>query len=470
MSTVNNSSSLNFQTMLEEMAQISLAELVQDSTQKKASQASLAQLMKTVQDALKDTASSTTGSSSSIGVTPSDSNGTPTNAQMQEMMGILMETLTQLEGDIAKYGNKNALANSSVGQSLSTVMQAQVKHSIKELHKHYKETIKEGQDAKNAKDASIALGVILAVVAVLCCQPELAVVAIAFTTLSATGEMTKMTNGLSDGIKKGLTKVFGTDPKTAGPLSKVIADVVIIAAAMIITAATCGAGAAMLADTATEIVATSATEEAGIEMTDLAATDTTETTTETTDAAKTSKNPFSNLPKWANVAMVAGSSATAATNFGSNLVAAILVNSKESAAKKREAELIYGTLIDLVAALPGIFAGAAVASGPGLYQLNNVGSLVKISTTLAAATGLAQAGEETKSGMVYSQLATLTKEQGQTQSLITELNGLNNMNSAQLTADTKALGSKMKTWSTEIATLGQTMNLTGASLAQVLQA
>jgi hypothetical protein len=173
------------------------------------------------------------------------SNHAPSNAQMQESIGQLMELLAQLEGEIAKYASKKAQANASLGQSLMSEMGAQVKRANEELQNVLQDQNHSDFWSKFIKVAEIVAAVVFCAVALLLGQPELFAIILVFTVLSQSGAMDKITQGLADVISQILVAA-GVPKATADTVAKVLADVIIIAASIIITVAPCGAGAGAL--------------------------------------------------------------------------------------------------------------------------------------------------------------------------------------------------------------------------------
>jgi hypothetical protein len=407
------------------------------------------------------------------------SNHAPSNAQMQESIGQLMELLAQLEGEIAKYASKKAQANASLGQSLMSEMGAQVKRANEELQNVLQDQNHSDFWSKFIKVAEIVAAVVFCAVALLLGQPELFAIILVFTVLSQSGAMDKITQGLADVISQILVAA-GVPKATADTVAKVLADVIIIAASIIITVATCGAGAGAVVDELAED---------GIEMTDMTLNSTDETVTTAEDIAPKvesygqklqntlskagnaikENNPFNKVSKTTNLGIVAGTQAAGSANFSADLTSAILLRMPEGKAKDLAKEILQ-TILSLLTLIAGAGAGASACAGPAAYQLKNVAAAVKVFTGLQIAASVGQATGETGQGVTYTNLAVNTNDQGITQALLSILQGLINMNTKQSNADTKALSAKMKTWATEISTLGTNLNLAGAAVARELQA
>lgn len=446
--------------------------------------AALAQLAKTLEGVLASVASGT-------GKTDSKSNPSapriPTNAQMQQQIGQLMALLSQLQGEIAKYGEQNAEANAGIGQSLMVEMQAQVQKANEDLQNILKNQQSQDFWSTFTKVAEVVVGAVIATIAILCGQPELAAIVVVFTILAISGAMDKITDGLSDLISKALVNA-GVPKQEADTIAKVLADVIIIAASIAVTVLTCGAGAGATAEAVADVASTTA-EEAGeeaVEMADFAvdgeasasqAAESTESFTQKLSNFLSKvgnwikeNNIFNKLPKNINLGIVAGAQAMGSTNFGHDFMAAVLLNMKDKKTKE-ELETIFGTIINLLGALTGAAAGASVAlNGTATSAFSNSSSWLKALMALQVAGNGAQFTGQVGSGVTYAELAEMTADQGRTQAILSEIQSLVSLNSQQSSSDTKSLNAKMKTWATELASLSHTLNLAGSAIAHELQA
>lgn len=440
--------------------------------------AAMAQLSKMLGEILEvvpsDKSASKTSESSA---TKASGNGIPSNAQMQQAIGQLMALLTQLEGEIAKYEEKNNQANSSIGTALIQETQAQLQNAQNQLQKVTNEENQSNFWSTFEKVVEGIVGAIVAAIAVLCGQPELAVIVIVFTTLALSGGMDKITKGLADAISKALVQA-GVPKDKADEIAKVLADVIVIVASIVVTALTCGAGAGAAVEEDTEM-----TVEDSVEMTEMNSEGSVSQTVQSTESL-TQKlqnffgkagnwlkehNPFNKLPRNVNLSIVAGTQAFASTNFGTDFMTLVLTNMKDKKTKE-ELEIILGTVINLLAALAGAGAGASVCTGSARYLLKNIASPLKALMGLQIVGGSMDFSGQIGSGVTSSELAVTVDEQGKTQALISLLQSLVNMNGQQSSSDTKALDSKMKTWAADLTSLSKDLNDAGAALAHVLQA
>jgi len=488
-STDNSPDIINIQALIA----ANFAQEAKNSEKNGDSQAALALLSQTLEELLEQTNPDVGKSSNgTIASAPSQTsaNEGPSDAQMQAAIGQLMALLTTLECMIAKFSNQNAQSNSSIGQAMMQEMQAQVQQATEEMQKAAKDENRQKFWSIFTKTAEAVVGVALIGVALLCGQPELAAVILVFTVLAATGGMSKMTEGLGNALSAALVKM-GVPKDTADVIGKVLADVIVIAASILITAATCGAGAGTVAQETTDIAASTTEElveegtENCIEMTDFAA-EGADSVSQATQSAESftqklssffskvgnyikNNNPFNKVPRNLNLGIVAGSQALCTSNFGNDLMTAAFVHMKDG--KTKEAlETTLGTIINLLAALAGAGAGAAVTSGPAVYQLGNTALAMKAFIGLGLAGGTAQFSGYMGSGVTDCELASNINDQGKTQASIQMLQGLTKLNNQQASSDSKALSAKMNTWATELSSLSYNLNLAGSAVARELQA
>ncbi len=440
--------------------------------QKEKERAAFAQLASTLQAVLKTLPEESTPTAEPASI--------PSDYQMQQSIGQLMALLTDLQGLIAKFGTQNNQANATVGQALVTEMQAQVKKASDQLQTILKDQKQQDFWSTFTKVVEGIVGTIVTGIALLCGQPELAIITLAFTILALSGGMDKMTKGLSDVLSKALVDI-GVPKEEADAIAKVLADVIIIVASIVVTVATCGAGAAI----AGQVAAEAAVEE-GTEMAEIAGSQVAEAAPEAVEASDSfaqkvgnffenvankikTNNPFNKIPKNWNLGIVAGAQAAGSTNFGQDFMASVLVHMKDKNTKQI-LETTLGIIISLLTALAGAGAGISVASGPSFYSFSNITKPMVGLTGLQIAAGTAQVSGEVGLGVTYGELASKIGTQGQTQALLTMLQALVRMNSGQADADTKALGSKMKAWGSEIAALSHNLNAAEAAVARELQA
>jgi spore maturation protein SpmB len=456
MSTINNQNFAIAQNLLE------ANRLEHARIKREDPKALLATLSKSLEGILEQIEGddSSNGGEVNSGTQLSSSSGSegPTNAQMQQAIGALMGLLSSLEEQLALLGNEKAKMNQQISQALVTEMSAQVKQANTDLQKIL--------DAGNQSDfwgdflkgAEIAVGVVVAAIAVLCCQPAIAIIVLAMTVLAATGAMDKMTQELSKGLQE-----MGIPADVADVLASTLIILVTIAA----TAVTCGASAGAVAEEATDTAANAAEE--GIEMTNVTAEDTANTAEETAEnAANKAGNVGKNASKWAKagkLGIFAGSQAVAGTNF-SQYVATLSLSSMKDGETKDILTVVIELVIGLMAALAGGYAAAGVGAGSAANSTKVMGLLQN--TKLA--TYAAQAAAQIAKGVTELQLAVATDELGKTQAFLTELKALIAMNTAQMDTDTKSLSGMLRTHAEQLVALTVDLNKAPAAEAQVLQA
>lgn len=421
---------------------------------------------------------------------PNQNNG-PSNAQMEDAYSALIGLLANLQGDIAKYSNKIANGNAEVGDALMHEMQAQFQQTTNQLNKIAKEQADASFWSKFAKWMEGIVAAIGVAVSTLCGQPELALVILAFTTLSLSGGMEKITQGIADLISKDLV-ADGVSKEKADKIAKVIADIIVVVTTIVATVATCGAGASSAVQTAAD-----ESIEGGIELADLSADETVSVSaTEEVESSSDKllnflkdNNPFAKLSRTTNFALLTGSTAIGSTNFVHDSLVAACSNLKDSDAKEKTT-LALEIILGLLVSLGGAGAGLALAAGPEAESaLNN--ALKSIATKVKAflqvqefslatalrtlmaiqiAGAVVQASGQVATSVVNVQLAKTLKEQGDTQAFLSELQSLSRMNSEQSSTNAKALASDMKTWGSEIASLGAKLNDLQGAVARELQA
>ena len=313
MSTVNNLPSDS-----NELQALIAANMAQFKSHEKhaGSKAALLQLSQTLLDVLDELSASPSKSSSSKVVRPdfkagsasnSAANGAPSNAQMQQELGKLMLVLATLQNKIAESGNTNSQLNAKIGASLIKEMEAMVKKADDQVKKVIEEEKQSSFWSIFEKVAEGIAGVAISAIAVLCGQPELAIIVMTFTVLAVSGGMDKMTQALADVYSQSLMSTFGCSKEEADAIAKPLADVTIVIASIIVTATTCGVTAGAAAETTAETIASTAEETTD---TTLATVSESALQEESTMQRITSffgkvgnylkeNNPFNKLPKWA---------------------------------------------------------------------------------------------------------------------------------------------------------------------------
>ena len=171
-----------------------------------------------------------------------------------------------------------------------------------------------------------------------------------------------------------------------------------------------------------------------------------------------------------NLGIVAGSTAFGTTNLGSDFMTAVLLNMKNDEKTKEALQEALGIVLNLMAALVGGAAGAAVTVGPAAYQFNNTSGLLKAFMGLGVIGGVMQGTGQLGSGATYAQLALTTQEQGEIQAFLGELQSLTNMNNQQSNSDAKALTAKLKAWAASLTSLSEKLPKMEEAVTRVMQA
>ncbi len=439
MTTINNQNN-SPDAELQAMIAANLAAQAKDGKKKEGQEAILSQLSQAIEGVLEELASpvATKGTGSKVvhvafnASAPSGHasapSGNPTDGEMQAMIGKLMSTLTDLQGSIAKYNNLNAQANSAVGDALVKEMNAQVKNVIKEL--------KNQAEAESKADFWHRFlewigGIVAAVVTVLSLgsgSVVLPLIIATLTILSMTGTLDKLTKAIADSISKDLV-ADGYPKDKADIIAKILADVIVIAATVVVTA---GAGSMGVA------------------------------------AEQSEKTIAAKLFKVICQTIVAETQVIASVNFGSDLMAAVLIKMKDGNAKS-DLQMIFGALIDLVAMIAGMGLGgvSVMTSGDSPIFSPNV---LKLLGVLMGAGSLVQAIGQGGSAAASANLAADTDTLGHIQGLVTELQALVRRNGQEAASDSKAAIDRQKVWAQDLSSLAMELNRESAAVAQVLRA
>lgn len=397
--------------------------------------------------------------------TPSISPSGPTNAQMQQMIGDLMGILGTLEEVLAQWGNTKEQASAQVGQAMMQETQARVKDASDQLQKVASSQGQSDGWATFLKVMEAVVGAAIAVISVLCGQPELAAIVLVMTVLTVSGATDKLTQAISTQLQK--------DGLPAN-VANIISSVIVIASTVIVTVASCGAASAaaaqQVATTAAETAETAASEvgeEAASEVADEGA----------SSASRLSRlgnyikqgGPLKSLPKPVNMGIFAGSQAMLSSNFAQYLATECFSNMPEGKAKDALKALME-VIVNLLAALAGGAAAAGVSAASVTSEFSRSSSLLSLllkGKTLAYAL---QAGGQLGESATQFKLASDMNALGETQATITFLQSLIHMNSSQQQADGKAIANLLNGLAQEIASLTADINKTPAAVAQVLQA
>lgn len=446
----------------------------------KEEEAALAKLSFLIGELLEELAPEASAESSGKTGAPNDG---PSNATMQRALGALMEMLALLQADNAKAHNKIALKNAAIENALMGEEQSQVDKKIAEINKATKQ--REASEISSAIKnwfihIAVALGVLLACLG---CQPELAALMIASTVASDTGALDKLAKVMADSISKSLQESDPTMSKDyADKVAKILADLIIVAVTIIVTAATCGAAGSFAVKTAVQTGA-----EEGIELTNVGANAAAEAAAEVSEEMGSSfdkflnlvkeSNPFSKLSKGTNLTIFTGTQALTGTNFWSDMMAAACSSKENGKQSNLTLQSVMSIILNLVSGLVGAGAMGALCTGPqsesmisSFLKKYDFSSVIKTLTTIQAVGAAGQVASQTALGKIQVDLANTMNEQGQTQAYLSILQSLVRENTQQADSNSRAFSSQMKTWGQEIASLGGKLFLSQEALARELQA
>lgn len=408
---------------------------------------------------LLDTLESLKTSTKATQAAAPQASGTPSNEDMKKAYAMLMELLGQLQVILAKYKNEMAQGNANAGTALMKEMEAAFTNTMNKIKEAEQKEANASFWTKLAQWFGYIIAAITFVVAVATGQFALAAITVTFTVLAASGAMEKITKGIADLISQSLVKDWGMSKEDADKIAKVIADIIVIAATIIITAATCGAGSAStIAKTAVQ---------GGAELTGATASTIAAQTAETvaqsvTDQIKTLLSKIFDVLKECprlSYSIAAGTQALSSTSFVSDMLVAATRHMKDGK-EKEQLQIILGIILNLLAAIGGGVASAAVCMGSQTSTfLNNAlkkfmdmlkNYEVQLSTALKAlaatqlVAGSTQAGFSIQSGAIQIDLANTIKEKGEAQALLTLLQQLIKMNSDLTESASKSAASEQK--------------------------
>ncbi len=364
-------------------------------------------------------------------------------------MSQLAELLSQLETEVAKFGNTNAQANSSIGQSLIKEMQAHIKLASQELEKATKDEASHRRWSIFGKIIGAILGVVFTTIAIVCGQPELAVLTMTLTIMNMSGGMNKLTQGLSD-----VFTAMGI-PKN---IAKVLSDICVIVAAMLVTAGTSSGG----------VVAESIGEDVGNEIEMTTFTEEQPEAVENNEA--TGEKTKSPLSRKALLGTIAALQTAASTKFGVDLMTAILAH-MHNKKTQQILELALGTAIDLLAVLASANVSSDLWTGEGnaRYKIGNVSTLMTMASRLQKVGSLLEFAGGTGSGAVSIQLGARLNALGQIQAVLSQLQSLVNTNNQQSSSDAKALISRLRTLASNLSIFNGQITKAEEAINRVLQ-
>ncbi len=415
--------------------------------------------------------------------TPAAGSGTPTDAQMAQMLGNLMYLFSTLQSTLAEAGEGNNQGENTVGTAMNASCQAEIAEQTGELNQWIKEQSSSSFWSKFAEAFEVIGAAIGSGIACALGQPEVAAVIIAFTILSMSGGMNWVTTQLGNAIGDALVAA-GVPQSEADTIGKAVADAVVIIVTIVVTALSAGATAPELADeVGDEAVEAGAQAGAAAENAAPAAEDSQSLLSKVWNFIKDT-NPFAKLSKAANLTILAGAQSFLFSGAGSDLMAACLVKMKNSQTQEILEQTIGMALNILAAAASagaGMGASEAEASsfgqaiqkilgtgGSDLSSLASTSNIFKVMTGAQMGTGVLQASGNIGSGVVSSEEAALTKKQGQTDAMVTFYQALENFNTRETGSYNKALAAQMQALTTAMSSLGNSWSATQQAVARAL--
>lgn len=298
------------------------------------------------------------------------------NQEMLTSMKLLATVLGELASRVSKMMKDTNATNLGIGQSL-------IKQATTQLHQVVQQI--QAQEAAEhqdhfwnifAKVVGCIVGAVMIIAGAITSDPGLVVAGLVVIILTTTPLLKDLTQQIATGLSHALV-ADGVPQAEADRISKVMADIIIVAVVIAATIASGGAGAAGSAaevggagaEEGTEMT-TIASENGAEEGAETAATDGSEsaaagTTEETSSINLLTKmravgrflNVFNRLSRTTNLAIAGGSQAISATGLIENTMACIAGGSGKE--KKWERDL--STALSILDMIVGVLAGSALA-------------------------------------------------------------------------------------------------------------
>ncbi|MBM3208073.1 MAG: hypothetical protein FJZ57_05640, partial [Chlamydiae bacterium] len=270
----------------------------------------------------------------------SDMSDGPSNALVNQIMTIMTQMVGQMEGMIAITTAEQVEFSTDNSKTMQAAAKDALDEATRQL-KHIEHLLKkQHQNELISKIVTIAVTVVVCVVAIALGQPEIALIAASMCAMQESGANQKITDALADSIASSLHKNFGVNEDEARRDGKAIAESIVI---VVEAALTMGAGFYFGAAAATETAATTAAE-VGSETATVSAetavnssvkslnTITDSAVNETVENTKTlseslmegmksifdtlgAANPFKALPTWVNFGFVNAAQLTVSENL-----------------------------------------------------------------------------------------------------------------------------------------------------------
>lgn len=328
-------------------------------------------------------------SSSNIGmdeIAGSNQNQGPSDAELITAMAQMAQMISLLQVEIGK-ASKN---KSDLDQQMANETIQSLQAKLQDLETQAKQLLAE-QNKNNVLGTILKVvegvaGGVIAGIALLAGQPELAVMIVVLTTLAISGALDKVTTEFSSGLQQ-----LGVSPEAADAIAKVA----VVAITVLVTLGVGSEGAAEeVLDDALENSTEAATQvstaagRSAAEAADGVAEDAGEQA-ETLTQKLQRLNPFRSLSKSTNMAILAGAQVASTVNPFSAIVAALPIKDQHL---KNILEVVATVLQDLLCMIAGAGAGAAAATSSAASQLLSTANVMKGLFALQAGGGLTQAG------------------------------------------------------------------------------
>lgn len=402
---------------------------------------------------------------------------TPSNADVGQSLVMVAEALGQLQVLIGKYGAEKAKMNTDVQQAMIQEAQSNVANAQKDLDKIIQQTEHQSFWQKLLHWIEGILGALLALVAGISGQPQLAVMMILLTVTSETGGFDKLSKAISS-----LLQDMGVPKKEAD----LVGSIVVVVATIVAAAMTCGAAApAAVTETGTgaaiNTAGSAATEIATVAEEAVATTETAATETQSVSRQIMEKivealkkvmstaakyNPFSKLSTAANMGILAGSQAL----MGSSLVPNIMpLLSKLSEKDKEKLQEALSILMELLSVTVSLGSGAALGTSAVVQNgLKVPASLFTTVSYLTLGGQLAETGAQAELAAINISMADSQAQLAVNNGLMEFFQEMTKQVSSIAANDQKTLGEVEGTLAKEVLQFSMDANKASRELAQIL--
>lgn len=374
-------------------------------------------------------------------------------AEMMVLLGKLQITI----GKADEYVSQMNLQN---GDAMIKQMQAAVQHAKDELDKIAKEEHRSHFWSIFSKIAEGVLAAVITGIAILAGQPEIAVLTIVLTTASISGGLDKAAEGVSK-----LFELMGVPENIA----KVLGDLVVIAATIVLTVATAGVASGAAATEVEGAVTTTATVATGAAEGTEVAVDAGEGVgkgvfSRAKDFCKT-HNPLSKLSKPAQLGVLAGSQVLGSSQFASDFINALPIQNE----KLKEKLMIIAEVIQVLASLIGGGAAySALAAGTAVRTALTLPRVMRAMEAGTAGMTVAQGIGEGGQADVEFRLASAEEGLGWSQAMVKFFEDLSRISDANGRDGERNAAAKLGEARQDMLDLTRTLPSAEAALARVL--